>query len=153
MPRLAPLLALLCLMLFASAGWAMPFSKAIKKVDPQEKYFFYLHGAIMEQQGKSASSPKYGVYLYDNIIEHFEDRGLVVIDEVRTETNPNKYASRITMQVRQLRAAGVPAKNITVAGFSKGGYIALLVASSLGDPGVGYVIMAGCGKRTESIRL
>jgi len=43
-------------------------------------------------------------------------------------------------------AAGVPAGNITVAGFSKGGYIALLVASSLADPGVGYVIMAGCGK-------
>ncbi len=129
----------------ATAG-AMPFGKAIKKVEPIEQYFFYLHGAIMETQGKGASSPRYGVYLYDRIIEHFEDRDFIVIDEVRSKTNPNKYASKITMQIRQLLAAGVPAKNITVMGFSKGGYIALLVASSLGSSDVNYVVLAGCGK-------
>lgn len=135
------LLALLC----ATAAHAMPFAEAIKKVDPKGKYLFYLHGKIIEDKGKGASSQRYGMYMYDRIIEHFEDRGLIVIEEVRGETNPKKYAAKITTQVRQLMTAGVPAGNITVSGFSKGGYIALLVASSLNNPDVGYAIMAGCG--------
>jgi len=137
-------IALLTLLCAVNAN-AMPFDKALKKVDPTAKYLFYLHGEIIEEQGKGASSTRHGIYLYDRIIEHFEDRGLTVIDEVRGQTNSNKYAATITMQVRQLMTAGVPASSITVAGFSKGGYMALLVASSLGNPDVGYVIMAGCG--------
>jgi len=136
----------LALLLSAPTAQAISFDKAMKKVSPQAKYLFYLHGDIMEKEGKNAVSARYGPYLYDRIIEHFEDRGLIVIEEVRGPVNPNKYASRIVMQVRRLMAAGVPAGNICVAGFSKGGYITLLVASSLGDPGVAYVVMAGCGK-------
>lgn len=132
-------------LLIATNAPAMPFAEALKQVDPKAKYLFYLHGAIVETQGKKASNKRYGVYRYDSIVEHFEDRGLTVIEEVRSKVNPHKYASKITMQVRQLLAAGVPARNITVSGFSKGGYITLLVASSLGNPDVGYVIMAGCG--------
>ncbi|MBI9081400.1 MAG: hypothetical protein JEY79_16865 [Pseudodesulfovibrio sp.] len=136
----------LVLLLAAPSAHAISFEKAIKNVNQQDKYFFYLHGAIMEKKGKNAVSDRYGSYLYDHIIEHFEDRGLIVIEEVRGPVNPNKYASKIVMQVRRLMAAGVPAGNICVTGFSKGGYITLLVASSLGNPGVGYVIMAGCGR-------
>lgn len=129
---------------------AISFDEAIKHVDPQGKYFFYLHGAIVETKGKDAVDPRYGAYKYDSIIKHFEDRGLIVIEEIRGKVNPARYASKIVMQVRRLMAAGVPAGNICVTGFSKGGHIALLVASSLNDPGVVYVIMAGCGKgRTE----
>lgn len=149
MRRIIPSLTLLTIMLAAPA-WAVSFNEAKSKVDPQSHYLFYLHGAIMETQGKTASSPQYGTYLYDSIIEHFEDRGLTVIEEVRTKTNPNQYASRITMQIRQLLAAGVPANNITVVGFSKGGYISLLVASSLGNPDIGYAILAGCGKGRDA---
>lgn len=140
------ILTALSLLLLAVPARAASFAQVMKDADPQAKYLFYLHGAIVEQQGKNATSPRYGVYLYDRIIEHFEDRGLVVIDEVRGKTNPNKYSSTITQQVRRLLAAGVPPINITVAGFSKGGYIALLVASSLQVSEVGYVIMAGCGR-------
>lgn len=141
-----PILGLLAVIACAATARAMPFEKALKQADPAAKYLFYLHGAIVEQQGKHAVSKRYGAYDYDRIIEHFEDRGLVVIDEVRGKTNPNSYAAKVTGRIRQLRAAGVPSGNITVAGFSKGGYIALLVASSMNDPGLGYVVMAGCGK-------
>lgn len=141
------LLAFLALAMLASApAWAMSFDEAIKNVDPQGKYLFYLHGAIVEEQGKNASSQRYGAYRYDQIIKHFEDRGLIVIEEVRPRVNPAQYAGKITQQIRRLIGAGVPAGNITVSGFSKGGQITLLVASSLGDPNVKYVIMAGCGK-------
>lgn len=145
MHRIAIFFALILTLVMASVAGAMDFKKALKTADTQKKYLFYLHGAIMEEQGKGATSPRHGLYHYDRIIEHFEDRGLTVIEEVRPKTNPNKYASTITMRIRQLMAAGVPAQHITVAGFSKGGYIALLVASSLGNPNVGYVVMAGCG--------
>lgn len=137
---------LLLTLLASGTAWAAPFKEVLLEANPQDKYLFYLHGAIMETQGKAATSPRYGVYLYDRIIEHYEDRGLTVIEEVRPKVNPTQYAAKIVTQIRQLMAAGVPAGHITVAGFSKGGYITLLVASSLGNPDVGYVIMAGCGK-------
>lgn len=137
---------ILALLLTATAAQAISFDRAIKQVNQQGKYFFYMHGAILETKGKEASSKRYGPYLYDQIIKHFEDRGLIVIEEVRGPVNPNQYASRIVMQVRRLMAAGVPAGNICVAGFSKGGLITLLVASSLNNSGVAYVVMAGCGK-------
>lgn len=130
----------------ATPAWSMSFDEVRKNAAPQSKYFFYLHGAILETQGKQATSPRYGVYHYDRIISHFEDRGLVVIEEVRPKVNPARYAAKIVTQIRQLMAMGVPAANITVGGFSKGGHITLLVASSLGNPDVGYVIMAGCGR-------
>jgi len=129
---------------------AVPFEEALAQSAPQNKYIFYLHGAIMEEQGKNAVSQRYGIYLYDSIIKHFEDRGFTVIEEVRPKTNPNRYAARITSQIRTLMAAGVPAGNITVVGFSKGGYMALLTASSLANPSARYVILAGCGKGRKS---
>lgn len=136
--------------LIASPALAASFDSVLKTAAPTGKYLFYIHGETMEKQGKDAASPRYGDYMYDQIIEHFEDRGLVVIEEVRGKTNENRYASKIVMQIRQLEAKGVPGSNITVAGFSRGGHIALLVASSLGDPSVGYVIMAGCGRNTKA---
>ncbi len=126
-------------------AFAAPFADVLKTARPDKNYLFYLHDETMEKHGKNVTSQRYGVYLYDRIIEHFEDRGLTVIDEVRGKTNANQYSAKIVKQIRQLQAKGVAPSNITVAGFSKGGHIALMVASSLGDPNVGYVIMAGCG--------
>lgn len=136
----------IALLLAATTAQAISFDQAIRKIDQQGKYLFYLHEANLETEDGSGSSNRYGLYLYDRIVEHFEDRGLIVIEERPGPVNPNAYASKIVLQVRKLMAAGVPAGNICVAGFSKGGFITLLVASSLNDPGVAYVVMAGCGK-------
>lgn len=147
MHRLALLLTILASpLVFTAIASADSFDTVIASPDPQAKYFFYLHDELMEEQGINTTSKRYGPYLYERIITHFKDRGLTVINEIRTETNPNQYAATITTQVRRLLATGIPAGNITVGGFSKGGYIALLVASSLGNPDVGYAIMAGCGR-------
>lgn len=128
---------------------ATSFDEALRAATPSKKYLFYLHDENVETQGKNASSNRYGAYAYDRIISHFEDRGLTVIEELRPRVDATKYAARIAMRIRQLKAAGVPSSNITVAGFSKGGFITLLVASSLNDPGIGYVIMAGCGTNAK----
>lgn len=146
--RYVPILITAWVLLCATGAGAISFEEAIMHPNPQAKYLFYMHGAILEEQGKSAESPRYGTYQYDSIVKHFEDRGLTVIEEVRPKTRPPQYASKIVMQVRRLMAAGVPAGHITVSGFSKGGHMTLLVASSLGEPGVRYVVMAGCGKGT-----
>jgi predicted esterase len=145
-------LALLSLAVLTSAApaRAISFKEALAAPDSRARYLIYLHGARVETQGKGAVSPRYGTYDHDGIVAAFEERDLVVIDEIRTQTNANRSAAAVTSQVRALMRAGVPPVNITVAGFSKGGYIALLVASSLGNQAVGYVIMAGCGKGRDA---
>lgn len=133
-------------LLLPSTAWSISFDQAVKSADPTAKYLVYLHGAILETKGKNATSPRYGTYRYDDIVKHFEDRGLVVVEEVRGKVDPNRYASRVVKQVRRLTARGVPSANITVAGFSKGGFITLLVASSMNDADMKFVILAGCGR-------
>ena len=147
MPKAAlPLLLAAALLLCAAPGRAQSFEAAAKHPDPTARYLIYLHGEIVETQGKEAVSPRYGAYRYDDIVKHFEDRGLTVVEEVRGAVNPARYAARVTAEIRRLTAGGVPADNITVAGFSKGGLIALLAASSLQLPDLRFVILAGCSR-------
>ena len=56
------------------------------------------------------------------------------------------YAEKVAGQAKKLLAGGVPAKNITVAGHSKGGMIAMAVMSILAEPDIAYVNFAGCGR-------
>jgi len=71
-----------------------------------------------------------------------------VISELRIEkTNPRRYARTRTLeQVKALIAKGIPDHHITVAGFSKGGLMALIVATQAKQPKLNIVNMAGCGK-------
>ncbi len=49
-------------------------------------------------------------------------------------------------QIAALVEKGVPANRITIAGFSKGGNMVLLVMALAKQPEVNFVNMAGCGK-------
>jgi len=55
-----------------------------------------------------------------------------------------KYAERVVGQVTELLKAGVPAKNITVVGASKGAAITIEVSRLLENEEVNFVIMAIC---------
>jgi hypothetical protein len=122
-------------------------------IDPAARYLIYLHGRILEVQGRQATSPDFGRYEYDAILKALADKGLVVVSELRGPSTGPAYAKKVAGQVRRLLAGGVPARHITVAGFSKGGFLALATAAEVGDPGVNFVIMAGCGPRVdESIK-
>lgn len=116
-----------------------------KTIDPQARYLFYLHGRILELQGRHAVSPQHGPYEYDAILKALAGRGFNVISELRDAATGPEYAQKVADQVRRLRTAGVPASGITVAGFSKGGSLILRVAAEAGEAGVNYVVMAGCG--------
>ncbi len=110
-------------------------------IDSGARYVFYMHGLAIEQGGPRARS-----YDYSGILEALEKRGFVVIGEARSRVRNDVYAEKVAAQVRKLLAAGVPAKNITVAGHSKGGMITMLVMTMLANPEIAYVNFAGCGR-------
>ncbi|WNJ99691.1 hypothetical protein L2D14_17735 [Thalassospiraceae bacterium LMO-JJ14] len=109
-------------------------------IDPAKRYMFYLHGLYVERQGP------YEAYHYYDILDELESRGFVVIGEARKHANAGRYAKGLAQQVQTLLSAGVPSYQITVAGHSKGGMITLLTSALLGEPGINYAVLAGCGK-------
>ena len=115
-------------------------------VDPNAKYLFYMHGAGIEQGGPRTKS-----YDYAGILKELEKRGFVVIGEERSRVRNDVYAEKVAGQVKKLLSAGVPAKNITVAGHSKGGLMTMLVMSMLANPDIAYVNFAGCGKEGSGV--
>ena len=112
---------------------------------------------IIETGGRRPTSPEFGVYEYDAILEELARRGFQVISEARPAgTQVAKYAGHVADQVHQLLAGGVPPDHIAVVGFSKGGMIAATTSSLLRTPGIRYVIMAGCTQgllREDSLAL
>jgi hypothetical protein len=110
-----------------------------------ERYVFYLHGAIVEDQGTRPVSPEFGVYEYEKILDALAAEGFVVISEPRPQgTNGWEYARTIEGQIEELLTAGVPARRISVVGFSKGGGIAVAVSSFLRNDDVRFVFLATC---------
>ncbi len=52
------------------------------------------------------------------------------------------YARNVADQVNALISKGIPPKNITVVGTSKGGYLAQYVSTYLENPNVNFVFIA-----------
>jgi hypothetical protein len=115
------------------------------EVDPAATYVFYLHGQIIEDQGRRPTHPEFGVYEYDEILRRLAEDGRVVLSEARAkDTDPGVYSDKVAKQVEALLAGGVPGRQITVIGVSKGSVIAMLVSTKVRSPEVGYVILANC---------
>ena len=139
-------LMMIALSLPASAGRIHTDVPA--QIDPAARYLIYIHGARPESFPLSEPHPTRGLFEYQNILNALAASGFEVISELRMErTNPRRFArTRVLEQVKSLIAAGVPAQNITLAGFSKCGLIAMIVASQARQPKLNIVNMAGCGK-------
>jgi hypothetical protein len=134
----------------ANAAAAPILRRVPETVDPEARYLFYLHGAIVETGGPRPTHPRFGVYEYEAICAALAARGLQVLSEARPSgTRVPDYAAKVADQVEALTDAGVPADHITVAGHSKGGLIAAAASSLVDDPRVNYVILAGCGPHTS----
>jgi hypothetical protein len=148
----APFTALLIFVLIAPAlaqgSYEMP-----SKVDPKARYLFYLHGRIVER-GRRPKSEDYGFYEYDQILETFRGRGFVVISEQRPMgTDIEKYAAKVTEQIRKLIKSGVPPAQITVTGASQGSLIAMLVSTYLKNRSLKFVLIAGCSENAELLNM
>ena len=124
---------------------------------PAPHYLFYLHGAIVEDQGPQGVSPRFGRYDYPGIIAAFRDRGFRVVSEARPKgTDPSPYAGKLVGEIEALIAGGVDPSHITVVGASKGAVIASLVSTRLRQPRLRYVLLANCNPwliRTHDPRL
>jgi hypothetical protein len=114
--------------------------------DPAARYLIYLHGRIIEEQGRQAVSPEFGRYEYDKILEAFVSRGFTVIAEVRGKDAGEPFAEKVAGQVRALLKGGVPSDHITVVGFSRGGGLTVAAAARAAEAGVSYAVLAGCSQ-------
>lgn len=152
---------LLCFVFFAvacAAGSPPPtvsapqiFAGVPAQIDPDARYLFYLHGAIIERAGVRPTHPEFGVYEYREILEVFAGRGFVVISEARPAgTNRAVYAEKVADQVGALMKGGVLPEHITVVGFSKGGGIAITASSILSEERLNFVFMGACGPWLDS---
>jgi hypothetical protein len=110
------------------------------------RYVIYVHGRIVEEEGCRPTDAAFGVYEYDAILDSLRRAGLVVLSDQRPpRTDSDSFATHVARQVDSLLGLGVSPQAITVIGFSKGGWIAILASSRLQNPAVSFVFMGACG--------
>ena len=125
-----------------------------QSIDAKALYLFYISGYIVEAGNTRPTSPKFGVYEYELILDAFKQSGFTVISEARKQSNDiEPYAGKVAGQVRQLLKAGVPPQNITVVGASQGGWIAMLVSTHLKNRDLKYVVIGACGAEDSFLKL
>ncbi len=125
-----------------------------QKVDTKELFLFYLHGYIVEAGNIRPTSPKFGVYEYQQILETLKQSGFVVISEARKQSPEiEPYAAKVAEQVRQLLRAGVPPENITVVGASQGSWISMLVSTYLKNRNLNFVAIGACAADDGLLQL
>lgn len=112
--------------------------------DAAGRYVFYFHGSGLfnmdEERSLKAKNDFYGV------LNALDDDGLTAIGYVRDEDYEKEAAETTVEQIKTLLGAGVPAGNITVAGYSLGAGIVVDVAARLQNPTINYVPVAGCNE-------
>lgn len=133
----------LLLSLPAAAGEVL--SEPPAEVGEGERYLFYMHGQIVENEGPRPTHPRWGLYDYPAVIQALAVDGITVISELREKgTDHAEYAQKIHNQAQSLLQDGVPASHITVAGFSAGGMIATRVSDIAESENINFIIMASC---------
>lgn len=135
MPRLTPLSLLLPAVLAVSGQSQAP-----------PRYAIYIPGRIIEDGSRRPISPEFGVYEYDAILDSLRSAGLVVLSDQRPpKADSDSFAIHVVQQVDSLLRLGVAPDRITVIGFSKGGWIAILASSRARNPALSFVFMGACG--------
>jgi len=116
------------------------------------KHLVYLHGKIIEDEGRRPTHPQFGIYEYQAILDEFTASGFIVLSDQRPAgAQPRDWAETTAAEVRELLDQGVLARDITIVGFSKGGVIAVLTALELADPDLNFVFIACCGPWIDRI--
>jgi pimeloyl-ACP methyl ester carboxylesterase len=137
-----------------AGGLGVVLSEVPRKVDKKARYLIYLSGFIVEAGNTRPTSPKYGVYEYEKILEALRQGGFVVISEAREQTHDiEAYARKVAGRVRLLLDAGVPPQNITVVGASQGGWIGMLASTYLKNRSLNFVVIGACGADDPFLRL
>lgn len=115
------------------------------EINPNDKFVFYSHGFIVEGTNPTPVHPKWGMYHFPDVKLGLADPSYHLIATHRpAKTHPFEYAEQLSQQVQQLIAKGVPAKNISLVGFSRGGFITAITSSYLKNTEINFVILAAC---------
>lgn len=141
-------LGIVCLF-FSSFGYSEEsFELLPNKINPSEKYVFYSHGYIVEGDDPKPVHDRWGVYDFPAIKEKLSDSEYQLIATHRpAKTDPFEYAEKLAGEVNQLIKNGVPAENISLVGFSRGGFITAIASSYIKNKHVNFVILAACTSR------
>lgn len=106
-------------------------------------HIYYLHGKINEEQGRNAISEKFGKFELDEILKQLNVNNSVIHCEIRAkDTDVKIYANKISREIDSLINLGIPPKNITIVGASKGSIIAMNI-SNINVHNINYVFLAG----------
>src|SRR5690606_14125163 len=109
------------------------------------RYIIYHHARITEDEGRRPTDPDFGIYEYDAILDSLRATGAVVLSEQRPSgARSDSFAAQTAQQVDSLLRLGVPPEAISVVGFSKGGWIAILASARLQNPEIGSVFLGAC---------
>jgi len=103
-----------------------------------DKHLFYVNGCCINNVGEEG---------YEAIVKKLRGDGLDVIFDMRyddSEEQIQRDVRTIADKVKSMIAAGTAPGDITVSGYSLGSVTALFAAIAIADPGVNYVLLAGC---------
>lgn len=154
MRSLGSLLAVVGCLLAAAAHAGTVRTDVPPAPDPDKIHLIYLHGRIIENEGPRPTDARFGRYDYAGVLDALSSRGAVVVSAQRPPgTDVNAYAGLVVAQVERLIREGLPPERIVVAGFSKGGDIAIRVSSFLRRPQLRYVLLAACWDRSGEPHL
>lgn len=113
------------------------------------RHIIYLHGRIIELQGKAAFSEEYGKYELDSILDALKEGNAKVYCELRPEsTEVPAYAQKLSRMIDSMVRTGIAPQAISVIGASKGALIAATTSSINSQP-VNYVLMGGNNNTIE----
>lgn len=109
------------------------------------RHLFYSHGRIVQQEGPSAVSPRFGEYRYHDIVRALAASGARIHAPLREpNTSLNEARDDLVRHVDALRQLGVASSNITLVGASQGAVITMLASQELGEPKLKLVILGAC---------
>lgn len=126
--------------------FVITFLTGTQKIQSQT-IIFYLHGRIVELQGRHAvdQANGYGAYQYDAILDSLKRGNNSIFSELRPpSTEIKSYAKKIAGQIDSLLKTGMPANRITIVGASKGARIAMEISNFMKNKELNFVFMAGC---------
>ncbi len=127
------------------------FTQLPEQAQADEKYVFYSHGFIVEGDNETPKHPHFGVYDFPAIKQALaaSDFNLIAYHR-KAGTVPSEFAQKLANDVKELTAQGVPLRNISLMGFSRGGMITILVSDLLAAPDINVVLLASCSNWVSS---
>lgn len=127
------------------------------QIKANKKYVFYSHGLIVEGDNPTPVHRRWGKYDFPAVKQALQDEAYNLIAYHRAkDTNPREFAIKLATDIDKLVKQGVPYKNITILGFSRGGEITALTSNIVASNEMNTIILAACAgmlKADASIKL